>query len=114
MIEAVLLLIQVYGDWRDIVRPADWRKVEDSPSRQIFVREEGNLSVRIETAGGSAVHIRSLDCTTRSARAAAVNRYGRNNLEGPTMPSPPGVFRLPQGPGSEVEAVAAALCPPEA
>ena len=111
MIVLALLLIQAYGDWRDTVEPEDWRLVENSPARQIFVREAGNLQVRIETDGASVFQIWGLDCATRTARAVVDNRYGENNLKGLTMPSPPGVFGLPHGPGSEVEAVAAALCP---
>lgn len=111
MITIALLLLQVYSDWRDTVQPEVWRLVEDSPVRQLFVREDGNLQVRIETDGASVFQIWGLNCAARSAQAVVNNRYGENNLKGVTMPSPPGVLPLPHGPGSEVEAVATALCP---
>lgn len=112
MMAIALLLIQLYGDWRDTVQPEDWRLVEDSPARQIFVRQDGNLQVRIETDGASVFQIWGLDCAARSAQAVVDDRFSENNLKGLGMPSPPGVFRLPNGPGSEVEALAAALCRP--
>lgn len=111
MIVAALTFLFIQGDWRDAVLPGDWRLLADTPARQVFFRESGRLEMRVETAAGSLYYILNLNCGERTAQAVVIERYQRNNLAGPVAPSPPGVFPMPDGPGSDVELIAGRLCP---
>lgn len=113
MIEAAISLFLSQSDWRETIQPGDWRLLSNTPARQVFVREPGRLEMRVETPEGSALYILSLNCVERTAQAVVVERYDRNNLAGVVAPSPPGVFPLPHGPGSDVELVADVVCRPQ-
>ena len=111
MIEAAILaLFFSQADWREGVQPGNWRLLADTPARQVLTRELGRLELRVETEGGSALYVLNLNCADRTAQAVVMERYERNNLEGAVSPAPPGVFPLPNGPGSDVDLVAKVVC----
>lgn len=113
MIEAAISLFLSQSDWHQAIQPGDWKLLSDTPARQVFVREPGRIEMRVETREGSALYILSLNCVERTAQAVVIERYDRNNLAGAVTPSPPGVFPLPHGPGSDVELVAEVVCRPQ-
>lgn len=113
MIEAAISLFLSQSDWRVAIEPGDWRVLSSTPTRQVLVRDPGRLEMRVETHEGSALYVLNLNCVERTAQAVVVERYDRNNLEGAVVPSPPGVFPLPNGPGSDVELVADVVCRPQ-
>lgn len=110
MIEAAISLFLSQTDWREAIQPGDWKLLSNTQARQVFVREPGRLEMRVETPEGSALYILNLNCVERTAQAVVVEQYARNNLAGAVRPSPPGVFPLPRGPGSDVDLVAEVVC----
>lgn len=110
MIEAAVLILFSHGDWRDGVERGNWSLLADTPARQVLLRELGRLEMRVETEEGSALYVLNLNCADRTAQAVVMERYELNNLEGAVWPAPPGVFPLPDGPGSDVDLVANAVC----